>query len=81
MAKLWPPKDCPKVAARLILRQLVLILAIFFEIFPLNLLCPLLLFTIKIVGLKVAQSGFTAGKATMSHLEPLWKNKIKRLAY
>ena len=27
-----------------------------------------------------AQSGFTGGKATLSHLEPLWKNKIKRLA-
>ena len=37
MAKLWPPKDWPKVAARLILRQLVAILATFFEIWPLNL--------------------------------------------
>ena len=30
MTKLWPPKDGPKVAARLILSQLVAILAIFF---------------------------------------------------
>ena len=43
MAKLWPPKDWPKVAAPLILRQLVVILATFFEIWPLNLVCPLLL--------------------------------------
>ena len=27
MAKLWPPKDLPKVAVRLILSQLVVILA------------------------------------------------------
>ena len=43
MAKLWPPKDWPKVAARLILRQLVVILGTFFEIWPPNLLCLLLL--------------------------------------
>ena len=43
MAKLWPTKYWPKVAARLILRQLVAILATIFEIWPLNLLCPLLL--------------------------------------
>ena len=41
MAKLWPPKDWPKVAAPLILRQFVVILATFFEIWPLNLLCSL----------------------------------------
>ena len=43
MAKLWPPKDWPKVATQLILRQLVVILAKFFEIWPLNLLYHLLL--------------------------------------
>ena len=37
MAKLWPPKYWLKVAALLILSQLVAILATFFEI------CPLLL--------------------------------------
>ena len=43
VAKLLPPKDWPKVAARLIFSQLVAILATFFEIWPLNLLCLLLL--------------------------------------
>ena len=36
MAKLWPPKDWPKVTAQLILSQLVAVLATFFEIWPLN---------------------------------------------
>ena len=36
MAKLWPPKDWPKVAAQLILSQLVAVVATFFEIWPLN---------------------------------------------
>ena len=43
MAKLWPPKDWPKVAARLILSQLVAFLATFFEKWPPYFLCPLLL--------------------------------------
>ena len=40
MAKLWLPKDWPKVGTRLnlISRQLVVILATFFEIWPLNLI-------------------------------------------
>ena len=42
MAKLWPPKDLPKVAARLILSQLLAILTTFFDMWTLNLLCPLL---------------------------------------
>ena len=40
MSKLWPPKDWPKVAARLILKELLAILATFFEIWPPKLLCP-----------------------------------------
>ena len=43
MAKLWPPKDLPKVAGRLILSQLVAFLATFVDIWPPNLLCLLLL--------------------------------------
>ena len=40
MTKLWPSRDWPKVAARLILSHFLAILAIFLEIQPSNLFCP-----------------------------------------
>ena len=43
MAKLWQPKDMPKVASRLILSQLLAILAKKIKIWPPKLLCTLLL--------------------------------------
>ena len=41
MTKLWPPKHWPKVAAGLILSQLVAILATFLKIESYNLLCAI----------------------------------------